>query len=45
MYPDLFKGLGLKAKDLTKYDTPLVAFGKKMVMLEGQIKLLIITEG
>ena len=45
MYPDLFKGLGLKAKDLTKYDTPLVGFGKKMVMLEGQIKLPIITVG
>ena len=24
MYPDLFKGLGLKAEDLSKYDTPLV---------------------
>ena len=24
MYPDLYKGLGLKDKDLTKYDTPLV---------------------
>ena len=22
MYPDLFKGLGLKAEDLSKYDTP-----------------------
>lgn len=24
MYPDLYKGLGLQSKDLTKYDTPLV---------------------
>ena len=26
MYPDLFKGLGLKNQDLIKYDTPLVSF-------------------
>ena len=24
MYLDLYKGLGLQSKDLTKYDTPLV---------------------
>ena len=26
MYPNLFKGLGLKNEDLSKYDTPLVGF-------------------
>ena len=26
MYLDLFKGLGLKDQDLTKYDSPLVSF-------------------
>lgn len=34
MYLDLYKGLGLKVEDLTKYDTPLVGFDGKMVMLE-----------
>ena len=30
MYPDLYKGLNLKSKDLTAYDSPLVSFeGKK----------------
>ena len=31
---DLYKGLGLKVEDLTKYDTSLVGFDGKMVMLE-----------
>ena len=26
MYPDLYKGLGLKKEDLSKYDTPLMGF-------------------
>ena len=26
MYLDLFKGLGLKNEDLSKYDTPLIGF-------------------
>lgn len=26
MYPNLYKGLGLKLDDLSKYDTPLVGF-------------------
>ena len=26
MYPDLFRGLGLKNEDFSKYDTPLVGF-------------------
>ena len=35
MYPDLYKGLGLKPEDLNKYDTPLVGFDKKIVISEG----------
>ena len=40
MYPDLFKGLGLKNQDLIKYDTPLVSFDGRVVIPEGQISLL-----
>ena len=32
MYPDLFKGLGLKNEDLSKNDTPLVGFYGRMVI-------------
>ena len=32
MYPDLFKGLGLKKEDLSKYDTPLVGFDGRVVI-------------
>lgn len=35
MYPDLYKGLGLKPKNLRKYDTPLVGFDGKVVTPEG----------
>ena len=45
MYPDLYKGLGLKDEDLTKYDMPLVGFDKKMVIPADQINLLMTTEG
>ena len=34
MYPDLFRGLGLKNQGLSKYDTPLVGFDGQMVILE-----------
>ena len=43
MYPDLFKGLGLTSKDLTKYDTPLIGFNGKMVIPKGMIRLPIQT--
>lgn len=43
MSSDLYKGLGLKLKDLSKYDTPLMGFEGKFVTLEGQIKLLVVT--
>ena len=32
MYPNLFRGLGLKKEDLSKYDTPLVRFDGQMVI-------------
>ena len=32
MYPDLYKGLGLKPENLTAYSFPLVSFEGKMVV-------------
>nr|XP_023915131.1 uncharacterized protein LOC112026670 [Quercus suber] len=32
MYPDLYKGLNLKPKDLEKYDSPLMGFDGRMVV-------------
>ena len=34
MYPDLFKGLGLRKEDLTKHISPLVGFDGKVVIPE-----------
>ena len=45
MYLDLFKGLGLKKEDLSKYDTPLVGFDGQVVIPEGQISLPVNMEG
>ncbi|XP_075670452.1 uncharacterized protein LOC142640266 [Castanea sativa] len=45
MYPDLYRGLGLKKGDLSKYDTPLMGFDGNMVTLEGQISLPVIMGG
>ena len=39
MYPDLFKGLNLRAKDLTPYNSPLVSFEGKVIIPKGQIRL------
>ena len=39
VYPNLFKGLRLKFKDLTYYDSPLIRFDGKIVFLKGQIWL------
>ena len=41
MYPDLYKGLGLKPENLTTYSSPLVSFEVKMIVLKGQIGLLV----
>ena len=35
IYPDLFKGLNPKLKDLTCYDSPLIGFDGKIVFLKG----------
>ena len=43
MYHDLYKGLNLKPKDLTAYDSPLVSFEGKTVTLRGLIRLPIQT--
>ena len=45
MYPDLYKGLGLKPADLSRYDTPLIGFDGKIMTPEGQIKLSVVIEG
>ena len=37
MYPDLFKGLGLKPKDLDQYDTPLIGFDGNVTIPKGRI--------
>ena len=39
MYPNLYKGLNLKPKDLTAYDSPLVSFDGKLITPKGQIRL------
>nr|XP_023916559.1 uncharacterized protein LOC112028136 [Quercus suber] len=43
MYPDLYKGLGLKPKDLSPYSSPLMSFDGKLVIPEGMIRLPIQT--
>ena len=39
MYPDLYKGPKLKPEDLVSYDSPLVGFDGKAVILRGQIRI------
>ena len=39
MYPDLDKGLNLRAEDLTPYSSPLVSFEGKIIIPKGQIRL------
>ena len=39
MYPDLYRGLNLKPKNLTTYDSPLVSFDGKVVTPKGQIRM------
>ena len=40
MYPDLYKGLNLKPKDLTAYDSPLISFDGKLVTPKGPVQLV-----
>ena len=35
MYPDLYKGLNLKAKNLTSYSSPLMSFEEKIIIPKG----------
>ena len=39
MYFDLYKGLSLRAEDLTPYSSPLVSFEGNVIILMGQIRL------
>ena len=39
MYPDLYKGLNLKAEDLTPYSSPLVSFKGKVIIPKIQVRL------
>ena len=39
MYPDLYKGLSLRAEDRTPYSSPLVSFEGKVIIPKGQIRL------
>ena len=39
MYPDLFKGLNLRAEDPMPYSSPLISFEGKVIILKGQIIL------
>ena len=39
MYPDLYKGLGLKPENLAAYNSPLVSFKGRIVILKGYIRL------
>ena len=39
MYLDLYNGLTLKPEDLSKYDTPLIEFNGKTIVLRGMIRL------
>ena len=41
MYPNLYKGLNLKPKNLIGYDSPLLGFDGKVVIPKGQIRLLL----
>ena len=39
MYPNLCKGMSLRAKNLTPYSSPLVSFEGKVIISKGQIRL------
>ena len=43
MYPDLYKGLGLKPEGLMPYNSPLMSFDGKLVIPMGMIRLPIQT--
>ena len=39
IYPDLYKGLSLRAEDLMPYSSPLVSFKGKVIVPKGLIRL------
>ena len=39
IYPNLYKGLNLKAEDLTPYSSSLVSFEGKVIIPKGQVRL------
>ena len=39
MYPDFYKGLSLRAEDLTPYNSPLVSFEGNVIIPKGHIRL------
>ena len=39
MYPNLYKGLNLRPKDLEMYDSSVMGFNDIMVVLRGMIRL------
>ena len=41
MYLNLYEGLRLKHEDLAPYNSPLVNFNGKVVILRGRIRLLV----
>ena len=41
IYPDLYKGLNLKPKDLEKYDMSLISFNGRMIVPRKMIRLLV----
>lgn len=43
LYLYLYKGLNLKSKDLSRYDSPSVGFNGRTMIPKGMIKLLVQT--
>ena len=39
MYPDLYRGLNLRAEDLMPYSSPLMSFEGKIIIPKGQARL------
>lgn len=40
----MYNGLSLRSKDLERYDSPLIGFDGKVVVLQGMIRLLVQVE-
>ena len=44
MYPNLYRGMSLRAEDLKPYSSPLVSFEGKIIIPKGQIRLSVQTD-